>query len=109
MSERGVLGSHGDAKKEHFEEPPWDAERDGVPALADIKPVSRGFLWFILGAIPFFIVGLWVIADPLGPRPATFFPAGMGSWLGIFLIMLAAGVLMTGAVYHSAVVHEDGH
>ena len=102
MSEQGSHDSH---DSDEF----YDPQRDGVPRLADVKPASRGFLYFILAAIPCFLIGLWTITDPLGPRPATFFPNAIGPWLGVFLIMLAAGLLMVAAVYHSASVHEDAH
>lgn len=110
MSEHGDRGSkvEGDSAAD-YEEGFWDPEQDGVPRLADVRPASRGFLYFIVAAIPCFLVGLWAITDPLGPRPARFFPDAVGSWAGILLIMLAAGLLMTAAVYHSASAHEDGH
>jgi NADH:ubiquinone oxidoreductase subunit 4 (subunit M) len=83
----------------------------GLPRLAEIKPASKFFLYTILASLPFFIVGLFVITDP---AQGTIFDKAPNTsyWLpGLLLIMLAAGILMSAAVYHSAVVHEEdsGH
>ena len=90
----GEHGGHGSAESHD--------ELDGIPRISDLKPHSRGFMWTIVIAIPFILLGLAAV-QLLEPRLGV-----LGSWyLGLALVMVPAGIIMVRAVWHSTKSHEE--